>query len=98
MKTESHTKDRLERLRLIRLGNRQVKRLFFSDFKNKEFMEWNICEAGGDAQAEAMIKSRIPTHVIDWCNDNCSEYFVAYRGKFYFEAPEDAAFFTMVWG
>jgi len=93
----SRTKELLERLRSIK-GNIKDRRMFYSDFKNKEFLEWtNVSKSGIKFEGELVPGSGVLTELIDWANDNCSGHYVAYRGDLYFEDDNDAAMFIMVW-
>jgi len=91
------TSELLERLRAIK-GNVKDRRKFYSDFKNKEFLEWtNVSKDGIKFEGELVPGSGVLTELIDWANDNCSGHYVAYRGDLYFEDDNDAAMFIMVW-
>jgi hypothetical protein len=97
MQRESKTKELLERLRAIK-SNIRDRRMFYSDFKNKEFLEWtNVSKDGIKFEGELVPGSGVLTELIDWANDNCSGHYVAYRGDLYFEDDNDAAMFIMVW-
>ena len=91
------SKELLDRLRAIK-GNIRDRRKFFSDFKNKEFLEWTcVSKENIKFETELVPGSGVLTELIDWCNDNCGGYYVAHRGSLYFEDDNDAAMFIMVW-
>jgi hypothetical protein len=94
---KSNTKELLERLRSIR-GEIRDRRKFFSDFKNKEFLNWTpVSKENIKFEKELVPGSGVLTELIDWCNSNCEGYYVAHRGELYFEDENDAAMFIMVW-
>ena len=91
------TREMLDRLRAIR-GEVRDRRKFFSDFHNKEFLKWTkVSKEGIKFEGELIPGSGVLTELIDWCNDNCEKYYVAYRGDLFFEDDNDAAMFIMVW-
>lgn len=91
------TRDILDRLRKIR-GEVRDRRKFFSDFDNREFMNWTaVTKDGIKFDSELVPGAGSLTELIDWCNDNCNKHYVAYRGELYFEDEQDAAMFIMVW-
>ena len=97
MLRHSNVKERLDRLRAIR-GEIRTRRKFFSDFSNKEFLEWtSVSKENIKFEGELVPGSGVLTELIDWCNDNCESHYVAYRGDLYFEDEQDAAMFIMVW-
>lgn len=97
MLRHSNVKERLDRLRAIR-GEIRTRRKFFSDFSNKEFLEWTaVSKENIKFEGELVPGSGVLTELIDWCNDNCDSHYVAYRGDLYFEDEQDAAMFIMVW-
>lgn len=93
----SNVKERLDRLRAIR-GEIRTRRKFFSDFESNEFLKWTpVSKDDIKFKFELVPGSGVLTELIDWCNDNCNGYYVAYRGDLYFEDEQDAAMFIMVW-
>ena len=97
MLKHSNVKERLDRLRAIQ-GKIDYRRKFLSDFNNKEFLEWTpVSKENIKFENELVPGSGVLTELIDWCNENCSGHYVAYRGDLYFEDENDAAMFIMVW-
>lgn len=97
MLKHSNVRERLDRLRQIR-GEIRDRRKFFSDFQNNEFLNWNrVSKENIKFEKELVPGSGALTELIDWANDNCEGYYVAYRGDLYFEDENDAAMFIMVW-
>lgn len=93
----SKTRDLLDRLRIIR-GEVRDRRKFFSDFNNREFLNWTpVSKENIKFEGELVPGSGVLTELIDWCNDKCEGHYVAYRGDLYFEDESDAAMFIMVW-
>ena len=91
------TKSLLDKLRIIR-GEIRDRRKFFSDFDNKEFLNWTpVSKDGIKFEKELVPGSGVLIELIDWCNTSCGGYYVAYRGSIYFEDANDAAMFIMVW-
>lgn len=91
------TRDILDRLRSIR-GEVRDRRKFFSDFDNREFLNWTkVSKEGIKFEGELVPGSGVLTELIDWCNDNCDKSYVAYHGDLFFEDDNDAAMFIMVW-
>lgn len=94
---QERTRELLDKLRQIR-GEIRTRRKFFSDFDSKEFLKWTqVSKDGIKFKFELVPGSGVLTELIDWCNDNCNGYYVAYRGDLYFEDEQDAAMFIMVW-
>mgnify|MGYP001586425052 CR=1 FL=1 len=97
IKRNNNTRSLLDRLRTIE-GKARNRRKFFSDFDNKEFLEWTkVNKDNIKFDNEIVPGSGVLTQLIDWCNDNCDGYYVAHRGSLYFEDDNDAAMFIMVW-
>jgi hypothetical protein len=93
----SNVKERLERLRKLQ-GKVEHLRKFAKEFDNDEFLQWDKVEVSDlRFDNEIVPGAGVLTQLIDWCNDNCSDSYVAYRGDFFFKSPTDAAFMIMVW-
>lgn len=91
------TRSLLDKLRILR-GEIRDRRKFFSDFDNKEFLNWTpVSKDGIKFEKELVPGSGMLIELIDWCNSNCDGYYVAYQGALYFENNDDAAMFIMVW-
>lgn len=95
----SRTQETLTRLRELReLTTKPYKRRFHSDFTTKDFLGWPSLSHGDIKFETALIEGAGHlTQLIDWCNDNCEDVYVAYQGAFYFKSETDAAFCAMVW-
>lgn len=93
----SNVKERLERLRKLQ-GKVEHLRKFAKEFDNDEFMHWNKVEVSSLKFENEMIPGAgVLTQLVDWCNENCTESYVAFRGDFYFKSDQDAALLIMVW-
>lgn len=94
---QNKTRKLLDKLRVLR-GEIRDRRKFFSDFDNKEFLNWTpVSKDGIVFEKELVPGSGMLIELIDWCNSNCEGYYVAHRGDIYFEYKDDAAMFIMVW-
>jgi len=97
IKRNHNTRALLDRLRKIE-GKARNRRKFFSDFENKEFLNWtSVSKENIKFTNEIVPGSGLLTELIDWCNDTCEGSYVAHRGSLYFELDDDAAMFIMVW-
>lgn len=93
----ANVKERLKRLRKIS-GKLEQLRRFHSDFENQEFLNWTKIQHENINYDKIMIQGAgYVTHLVDWCNNNCTDNYVAYKGHLYFKSEIDASYFTMVW-
>jgi hypothetical protein len=90
------TKEILARLRGITQSNGSKRRYVNEVGGAAALNSWH-CIRTRHLQVEGRMVPLSAAILIEWCEQNCADFFIYYTAHLYFKDPSDAAYFLLVW-